>query len=65
MITSCVDGYNDISIAYRIDISTHRRIMVSRDVILDEGMRYSSSQDSPLVIEENVGVIVPETNLEI
>ena len=32
--------------------------MVSRDVIVDEDVRSSRSWDSPLVIEENVKVVV-------
>jgi hypothetical protein len=35
---------------------------VSRDVKFDEDVRSSSSQDSPLVIEENEKVFVPETD---
>jgi hypothetical protein len=38
--------------------------MVRKDVIFDEDVRSSSSQDSPSVIEENVEVVVPEIDSE-
>jgi hypothetical protein len=49
---------------YKIDIPTQWEIVLSIDVIFDKGIRASSSQDSPLVVEENVEVVVLETNLE-
>jgi hypothetical protein len=58
VIASCTDGYYDTSTAYKIDISSKWEIVVSRYVILYEDVRSSSSQDSPLVIEENVEVLL-------
>ena len=53
MTTSC-DGYNDSYTTYKIDIVAQHETIVSIYVILDEDVRSSSSQDFPLVIEENV-----------
>jgi hypothetical protein len=43
VIASCVDGYNDTSTTYRIDIPTQWETVVSKDVIFDEDVRSSSS----------------------
>jgi hypothetical protein len=57
VIASYVDGYNDTSTTYRIDIPVQWGTMVSRDVIFGEDVRSSSSQDSPSLIEEIVEVV--------
>lgn len=41
-VVSCFDGYNDTSIAYRIDILAQWEIVASKDMMFDEDARSSS-----------------------
>lgn len=63
VIASCVDGHSYASTTYRIENPTQWETVVSKDVLFYEDWRYSSSQNYPLVIGENVDV-VPETDSE-
>jgi hypothetical protein len=45
-------------------IFTQWETVVSKDVIFDEDVRSSNSQDSPSMIEEREEVVVPETDSE-
>jgi hypothetical protein len=63
--TSCVVGYNDTSIEYRIIILAEWKIVVSRDVKFDKDVSSSSSHGTPLEIEWSEKVVVRDTGSEV
>jgi hypothetical protein len=48
-------GYNEVSKAYRIFVSAHRRIVVCRDVQFKEERALRRSRDMPTQIEDQQG----------
>ena len=60
-------GYNEISKAYRVYILTRRRIIMSRDVLFDEGRALRRSLDLPTKQQpaQELGVKLEELDVQV
>jgi hypothetical protein len=55
-------GYNESSKAYKIYVPSQRKIVVSRDVKVDEDAWSSKSQGAPILIEEETTLLAPSVD---
>jgi hypothetical protein len=53
-----------LTTTYMIDIPTQQKTMFCRDVMFDDDVRFSSSQDSPSMTDKREEVVISKIYLE-